>query len=88
MKTILISLLMGAGAVSASASVQAPATAAAKSVNVVVERTENNVYINGEVPLGRVDGSNREVWVTPVIRNGTANATIRLCAMGLRSARA
>ena len=70
MKTILISLLMGAGAVSASASVQAPATAAAKSVNVVVERTENNVYINGEVPLGRVDGSNREVWVTPVIRNG------------------
>lgn len=58
---------MGAGAVSALASVQ---TADVKLKNVGVERTENTLYINGEVPLGRVDGSNREVWVTPVIRNG------------------
>ena len=59
MKTTLISLLMGAVALSDM-----------KLKNVGVERTENTLYINGEVPLGRVDGSNREVWVTPVIRNG------------------
>ena len=67
MKTTLISLLMGAVALSGSASVQ---KADMKLKNVGVERTENTLYINGEVPLGRVDGSNREVWVTPVIRNG------------------
>ena len=68
MKKILISMILGAGAVSAFASVQA--ASGTKLKNVGVERTENTLYLNGEVPLGRVDGSNREVWVTPVLRNG------------------
>ena len=50
MKTTLISLLMGAVALSGSASVQ---KADMKLKNVGVERTENTLYINGEVPLGR-----------------------------------
>lgn len=97
MKKILISMILGAGAVSAFASVQAASGTMLK--NVGVERTENTLYLNGEVPLGRVDGSNREVWVTPVLRNGNdsielgttviavATVIIRLCATISKSAR-
>ena len=67
MKTLLISLLIGAAALPGSASARKTGF---QLKDVAVERTENNLYINGTVPVERVGGSNREVWVTPVIRNG------------------
>lgn len=70
MNKILLNILSAAALFVAPAAIALPVTVQPKDFKI--EKTKTTVYINSLLQIADLkDGSNREAWITPVIKNGT-----------------
>ncbi len=69
MNKTLLNIISAAAMLVAPAAIAAPVTIQQKGFTV--EKTNTTLYITSQIDLSQVrKGSNREAWITPVIRNG------------------
>ncbi len=93
MKHTIASLTIAAAAIAACHASAAPLSAAmqrtqlnASASNVRVERSENILFVGADINIDSVSrGTNRELWIAPVIGNGAAADTLPVVVMAGRN---
>ncbi|MDE6264023.1 MAG: DUF3868 domain-containing protein [Paramuribaculum sp.] len=75
MNKTLLNIISAAAILIAPAAIAAPVTIQQKGFTI--EKTNTTLYVTSQIDLSQVrKGSNREAWITPVIRNGNDSVAL------------